>query len=33
MTLIIKKVEKNLGKVTILVIYSLVIFFFLVNGE
>lgn len=33
MTIIIKKVEKNLGKITILIIYSLVVFYFMVNGE
>jgi len=33
MALIIKKVETNIGKVTFLIIYSLVAFWFLINGE
>lgn len=33
MAIIVKKIERNLGKVTILVVYSLIVFFFLVNGE
>ena len=33
MAIVITKVERNLGKVTLLVIYSLIAFAFLVNGE
>ena len=33
MPVIVKKIEKNLDKVTILIIYSLVAFYFVVNGE
>lgn len=33
MAIIIKKVEKNLGKVTILIIYSLFAFYFIINGR
>ena len=33
MAIIIKKVEKNLGKVTVLIIYAFVAFYFLVNAE
>ena len=33
MTIIINKVEKNLGKITILVVYSFFVFFLMVNGE
>ena|SRR4030042_991 len=33
MTIIIKKVEKNLGKVTILIVYSLIVFYFIINGK
>jgi len=33
MTIIITKVEKNLSKVTILIVYSLIAFYFLINGE
>ena len=33
MAIIVKKVERNLGKITILVVYTLITFFFLVNAE
>lgn len=33
MTIIINKVEKNLGKIAILIIYSLLAFFFIINGQ
>lgn len=33
MTVIIKKVESNLGKVTLLIVYAIVVFWFLVSGE
>ncbi len=33
MAIIITKVEKNLGKVTLLILYSIVAFYFLINGE
>jgi len=33
MTIIITKVEKNLGKIALLIVYALVIFWFLINGE
>jgi len=33
MAVVIKKLEKNLGKVAILIIYSIIAFFFIVNGE
>lgn len=33
MTIIIKKVEKNLGKISLLIVYSIIVFWFLVSGE
>ena len=32
-TIIIKKVERNLGKITILIVYSIVVFYFIINAE
>lgn len=33
MTIIVSKVERNLGKVTVLIIYALIAFYFVINGE
>ena len=33
MAIIVKKVEKNIGKITILIIYSFIAFYFLINAE